>query len=110
MSEKLPAMLIELAGMVSITLPFIEITEAEVENVKTSNKFTGITFEYKNQEDIKVGFCTGLSMGIDGDAVIFAIHCAGVEDKVMQKPVDQTNVEELHGILHQAFVHRIEIS
>ena len=102
--ETLPPLLEELVEVVPTTLPFLKISTCEVTNAKTNNEFTGVMFEYRNQKNIPEGYCTALSIGIDIDKVIFAIHCVGMDDMVMYKDLENVSSKDLLSLLHQSMV------
>lgn len=98
-----PPMLEELVDLVTTTLPDIKISVSSALNGTTKNVFPAVTFEPKKPSGPAHDLCTGLTVGLDAESVIFAIHCTGKEDQVRSKPAEDVTVEELLHLLHRAF-------
>lgn len=106
------ALLEDVKPLVRETLPFLEVGDCVIHVQKGLDMYDieGIYLEHKNAGTFPVGYCTALSIAIDGEWVIVGIHCVGTKTKNLRRETSTVDLQALLQLIHTAWVGRDEVS
>ena len=105
MDKKIPKLLLELKELVEETMPFLIVGDVSLENTKTNTSSDGISLEYKEDTVIPKGFVTSISLAIEDDQLIVAVHANSRPDATFTKNLDNVTANDLLRMFHSALVN-----